>query len=314
MSISHHKKIHSYEKRLSYTLNEANSVLSQLEQASNPERSTAMLSLLFKMRRLVNEAEGFQEYIKDVFPPIRLRGHQSYVDNFNKCKGRLRDLCLTQRQYANTFNTDFELYFPDCQELEDVHKVTEVVTESEESIFESLMFMYDTLLEILISIQAMDEDLEPERLALLYTQAVARYKTYEWEHNEEIKFTNHIDHLFPFGPPASDKIYDEYRDEYRNFAKTRLGRIYDENKDDIVSLAVDIAESDCSHEEFMEYLNCIHKLEKLKCMYREAADRPMPNINIETFVNNGIFIDSSYSRNETGGRFLGGDSLYQITE
>lgn len=314
MSISHHKKIHSYEKRLSYTLNEANSVLSQLEQASNPERSTAMLSLLFKMRRLVNEAEGFQEYIKDVFPPIRLRGHQSYVDNFNKCKGRLRDLCLTQRQYANTFNTDFELYFPDCQELEDVHKVTEVVTESEESIFESLMFMYDTSLEILISIQAMDEDLEPERLALLYTQAVARYKTYEWEHNEEIKFTNHIDHLFPFGPPASDKIYDEYRDEYRNFAKTRLGRIYDENKDDIVSLAVDIAESDCSHEEFMEYLNCIHKLEKLKCMYREAADRPMPNINIETFVNNGIFIDSSYSRNETGGRFLGGDSLYQITE
>lgn len=314
MSIGPHKKIHSYEKRLSDTLNEANSVLSQLVQASNPERSTAMLSLLFKMRRLVNEAEGFQEYIKDVFPPIRLRGHQSYVDNFNKCKGRLRDLCLTQRQYANTFNTDFELYFPDCQELEDVHKVTEVVTESEESIFESLMFMYDTLLEILISIQAMDEDLEPERLALLYTQAVARYKTYEWEHNEEIKFTNHIDHLFPFGPPASDKIYDEYRDEYRNFAKTRLGRIYDENKDDIVSLAVDIAESDCSHEEFMEYLNCIHKLEKLKCMYREAADRPMPNIKIETFVNNGIFIDSSYSRNETGGKFLGGDNLYQITE
>lgn len=314
MSVSHHKKIHSYEKRLSDTLNEANSVLSQLEQASNPERSTAMLSLLFKMRRLINEAEGFQEYIKEAFPPIYLQNHQSYIEQFHEAKIRLKDLGPSDEQHTNTFITDFEYYLPNCREIKDLHKVAEMVSKSEDSIFKSLAFMYDRLLEILISIQDMDEDLEPERLALLYTQAVARYKTYEWEHNEEIKFTNHIDHLFPFGPPASDKIYDEYRDEYRNFAKTRLGRIYDENKDDIVSLALDIAESDCSHEEFMEYLNCIHRLEKLKYMYREAADRPMPNINIETFVNNGIFIDSSYSRNETGGRLLGGDSLNQITE
>jgi len=316
MSIGPHKKIHSYEKRLSDTLNEANSVLSQLVQASNPERSTAMLSLLFKMRRLVNEAEGFLEYIKDVFPPIRLRGHQSYVDNFNKCKGRLRDLCLTQRQYANTFNTDFELYFPDCQELEDVHKVTDAVTESEESIFKSLMFMYDKLLEVLISIQELDEEYEPERLALLYSQAVARYKTHEWENNEGTKFANHIDHIFPFGPPASDKIYDEYRNEYRNFAATRLGRIYDVNRGDIVSLAVDIAESGCSHDEFMDYLNSIHRLEELKHMYRDAANRPMPivNLNIGTFVNHGTFVDSSYNQKESSGGFLEGENTYQITE
>lgn len=316
MSIGPHKKIHSYERKLSDTLDEVNNALSIWSQTSNPERSTAILSLLFKMRRLVNEAEGFQEYIKDAFPPIRLRSHQSHIDNFNKYKWRLKDFFPTKRQHTNTFNTDFEFYLDDCQELEDVHKVTEVITESEESIFKSLMFMYDKLLEVLISIQELDEELEPERLALLYSQAVARYRTYEWEHNEEIKFANHIDHLFPFGPPASDKIYDEYRNEYRNFAKTRLGRMYDENKDDIVSLAVDIAESGCSHEEFMDYLNCLHRLEELKIRYREAADRPMPNINlnIETFVNYGTFVDSSYTRKESTGRHLEGENFYQITE
>lgn len=77
--------------------------------------------------------------------------------------------------------------------------------------------------------------------------------------------------------------------------------MYDENKDDIVSLAVDIAKSGCSHEEFMEYLNSIHRLEELKLMYRDAADRPMPivSMNIETFVNYGTFVDSSYTRKES---------------
>ena len=316
MSIGPHKKIHSFERRLSDTLDEVNNALSVWTQTSNPERSTAILSLLFKMMRLVNEAEGFQEYIKDVFPPIRLRDHQSYIDNFNKSKWRLKDLRPTKRQHTNTFNTDFEFYLADCQELEEVHKVAEVVTESEESIFKSLMFMYDKLLEIMISIQELEEELEPERLALLYSQAVARYRTYVWEHNEEIRFANHINHLFPFGPPASDKIYDEYRNEYRNFSKTRLGQIYDENKDDIVSLAVDIAESGCTHEEFMEYLNSIHRLEELKFMYRDAADRPMPivSMNIETFVNYGTFVDSSYNRKESTGRLLEGENPYQITE
>ena len=316
MSIGPHKKIHSYERRLSETLDEVNNALSVWAQTSNPERSTAILSLLFKMRRLVNEAEGFQEYIKEAFPPICIQNHQSYVDSFNNSKSRLEGLRPTERQQTNTFNTDFEFYFPDCQELEDVHKVTDAVTESEESIFKSLMFMYDKLLEVLISIQELDEEYEPERLALLYSQAVARYKTHEWENNEETKFANHIDHIFPFGPPASDKIYDEYRNEYRNFAATRLGRIYDVNRGDIVSLAVDIAESGCSHDEFMDYLNSIHRLEELKHMYRDAANRPMPivNLNIGTFVNHGTFVDSSYNQKESSGGFLEGENTYQITE
>lgn len=316
MSTGPHKKIKSYESRLSKTLDEANNVLSIWDQTSNPERSTAILSLLFRMRRLVNEAEGFQEYIKDAFPPVCLQKHLSYIDKFYKSQSRLKNLWPAERNRANTFISDFEYYLPHCHAMEDVHRVTELVTEHEVSIFKSLMFMYDRLLEVLVSIQDMDEDLEPERLALLYTQAVARYKTYEWEHNEEVKFANHINHLFPFGPPASDKISDEYRNEYRDFATTRLGRIYDENKDDTIALAVSIADSECSHDEFMEYLNRIHRLEELKIMYREAADRPMPivNLNIGTFVNHGTFIDSSYSRKESSGRFLEGESPYQITE
>ena len=153
------------------------------------------------------------------------------------------------------------------------------LTNGEKTLLNTLEMSFDYLLEILNVLQTTLTGDRSEVLAMLYMQAEARYKKNVWDQTERGRYLKHLENTkFPWGyEPTVEQLRNLYGDTFNEFSQTKLGKIYDEFRDDdLMALALGISHAECSTDELNEFFKQTHRLRELKLL----AEKKEKGLNI----------------------------------
>ena len=285
--------IQKFEEKLRAAFDEALRLFAQWGRISVAERTPRALSYLMKVCDLLNDGEDIIDSLKTAFPPVNFSDSNSIQVSLSQTVKNLKTLDPVQssgREYK--IETDYLLstFTHDGEVDDNLAQVAYNLIESEDKILDALINACDKLLEIILQIQAECNDAnKPETLALLYTQEKARYIRTTWntdgKTDELTKLEHHIKHRFPWGYPVTkEQIKTLYDEEYRSFVSTPLGYLYDNNGNDTIQLAVDIADLGCSRSELNEFFKQLLRLEEYISLGNEAESESPSSVTIGTNV------------------------------
>lgn len=287
------KSIQIFEVKLKAIFDESLRLFAQWGKIPVAERTSRALSYLLKICNLLTDGENLIDSLKTAFPPVSFSDCSSLHQDLVKTMMNIKVLDPVQssgREYKIETDDLLSAFTHDGEVDNNLAQVAYNLIESEDKILEALTNACDKLLEIILHIQAECNDAsKPETLALLYTQEKARYIRTTWntdgKTDELTKLENHIKHRFPWGYPVTkEQIKTLYDEEYKSFVSTPLGRLYDNNGDDTIQLAVDIVNMGCSRSELNEFFKQSLRLEKYISLGNEAESESQPSVTIGTNV------------------------------
>jgi hypothetical protein len=276
--------ITDFENILREVLDNTESLFQEWESTDRGLRCVKALAVLMRVVEVTNKFEVLSHHIKKCFPPIVLTNYDDWCKSIDKTKSAIQDVVKSYIVVEQVDSTDFDDYLKEMLRLEVTDHQTLValerqLTNSEKTLLNTLEISFDYLLEILNVLQTTLTGDRSEVLAMLYMQAEARYKNNVWEQTERSRYLKHLENTkFPWGyEPTVEQLRKLYGETFNEFSQTKLGKIYDEFRDDdLMAIALGISNSECSTDELNEFFKQTHRLRELKLL----AEKKEKGLNI----------------------------------
>lgn len=276
--------ITDFENILKEVLDNTESLFQEWESTDRGLRCVKALTVLMRVVEVTNKFEVLSHHIKECFPPVALINYDDWCKSIDKTKNAIQSVVKSYKFVEQVDSTDFNDYLKEMLRLEATDHQTLValerqLTNGEKTLLNTLEMSFDYLLEILNVLQTTLTGDRSDVLAMLYMQAEARYKKNVWEQTERGRYLKHLENTkFPWGyEPTVEQLRKLYGDTFNEFSQTKLGKIYDEFRDDdLVALALGISHAECSTDELNEFFKQTHRLRELKLL----AEKKEKGLNI----------------------------------
>lgn len=276
--------ITDFENILREVLDNTESLFQEWESTDRGLRCVKALAVLMRVVEVTNKFEVLSHHIKECFPPVALINYDDWCKSIDKTKNAIQSVVKSYKFVEQVDSTDFNDYLKEMLRLEATDHQTLValerqLTNGEKTLLNTLEMSFDYLLEILNVLQTTLTGDRSEVLAMLYMQAEARYKKNVWDQTERGRYLKHLENTkFPWGyEPTVEQLRNLYGDTFNEFSQTKLGKIYDEFRDDdLMALALGISHAECSTDELNEFFKQTHRLRELKLL----AEKKEKGLNI----------------------------------